>query len=235
MILISFTQIIREGICNRCCVFWIICSFVGRGDFCDKTLPQSADVIITVLVRVREDAGGAFYGLSREQSLVWVGVVGDVPPIMKMTKNKEPTEKQISEFKESFDHFDRNGDHYITIKELKHVMEKLGFKPTASELKSFMDEADHDRNGKIDFPEFLAVMKTKMHDMMRIEELEKAFRVFDFNGDGKISRAELRKVFQNLDQHFEEDQISEMITVADMNRDGFIDFDEFSALVLSQF
>ncbi|GAV05356.1 hypothetical protein RvY_15504 [Ramazzottius varieornatus] len=154
----------------------------------------------------------------------------------KMTKaNKEPSEKQVAEFKESFDLFDRNGDRYITIKELQHVMERLGFKPTPNELKSFMDEADSDRNGKIDFMEFLSVMKTKMHEMMRLEELQKAFRVFDRNGDGKISPNELRTVFQSLDQHFEEEEISEMITVADSNFDGYIDFDEFIALVRSGF
>ncbi|XP_055331304.1 uncharacterized protein LOC129583507 isoform X3 [Paramacrobiotus metropolitanus] len=153
---------------------------------------------------------------------------------MKQTKAAacvDLSEKQIAEFRESFDHFDRNGDRYITIRELKEVVEKLGFRPTIEQLKIFMAEADADKNGKIDFGEFLGVMRSKMGEMLHMTELERAFKVFDYNDDGRISRAELRGVFKSLEQHFTEEQITEMIKVADKNADGYIDFDEFSGLV----
>lgn len=74
-------------------------------------------------------------------------------------------------------------------------------------------------------------MATKMHDMLRLSELKKVFSIFDVNKDGRISKAELRNVFQNLGEHFSEHQISEMISVADKNYDGFIDFEEFISLI----
>jgi calmodulin len=40
------------------------------------------------------------------------------------------TEQQISEFKEAFSLFDKDGDSNITTKELGTVMKSLGQKPT---------------------------------------------------------------------------------------------------------
>lgn len=47
-------------------------------------------------------------------------------------------------------------------------------------------------NGTIDFPEFLTMMARKMKDTDSEEEIREAFRVFDKDGNGFISAAELR-------------------------------------------
>ena len=47
-------------------------------------------------------------------------------------------------------------------------------------------------NGTIDFPEFLTMMSRKMKDTDSEEEILEAFRVFDKEGTGYISAAELR-------------------------------------------
>ena len=53
-------------------------------------------------------------------------------------------------------------------------------------------------NGTIDFEEFLLMMAKKMKDTDGEEELREAFRVFDKDGNGFISAAELRHVMTNL-------------------------------------
>ncbi|KAH0978675.1 hypothetical protein GBA52_005852 [Prunus armeniaca] len=50
--------------------------------------------------------------------------------------------------------FDRDGNGYISPAELAHSMAKLGHPLTAEELIGMMDEADTDRDGRIDFDEF---------------------------------------------------------------------------------
>ena len=57
---------------------------------------------------------------------------------------------------------------------------------------------DADGNGTIDFPEFLSLMARKMKDTDTEEELIEAFKVFDRDGNGFISAAELRHVMTNL-------------------------------------
>jgi calmodulin len=47
-------------------------------------------------------------------------------------------------------------------------------------------------SGAIDFPEFLTLMAHKMKDAEREEKYRETFRMFDKNGDGFITAAELR-------------------------------------------
>src|ERR1700732_4116283 len=82
------------------------------------------------------------------------------------------------------------------------VMRSLGQNPTEAELQDMINEVDADGNGEIDFPEFLTMMARKMKDTDSEEEIKEAFKVFDKNGDGKISAAELRHVMTNLGKSY---------------------------------
>ena len=65
------------------------------------------------------------------------------------------SEEQISEFKEAFALFDKDGDGTITLDELRTVMQSLGQAPTDQELIDMIKEVDADGNNEIDFDEFL--------------------------------------------------------------------------------
>ena len=99
------------------------------------------------------------------------------------------TDDQIVEFKEAFSLFDKDGDGSITTNELGTVLGLLGQNPTEVELEDLINEVDANGNGTIDFPEFLTMMTGKMNSE---EENREAFRVFDKDGNGFISAAELR-------------------------------------------
>uniref|UniRef100_A0A6Q2X9B2 Calmodulin 1b n=1 Tax=Esox lucius TaxID=8010 RepID=A0A6Q2X9B2_ESOLU len=84
----------------------------------------------------------------------------------------------LTEFKEAFSLFDKDGDGTITTKELGTVMRSLGQNPTEAELQDMINEVDADGNGTIDFPEFLTMMARKMKDTDSEEEIREAFRSF---------------------------------------------------------
>ena len=50
----------------------------------------------------------------------------------------------VSEFKEAFSLFDKDGDGTITTKELGTVMRSLGQNPTEAELQDMINEVDAD-------------------------------------------------------------------------------------------
>jgi len=86
------------------------------------------------------------------------------------------SEEQVSEFREAFSLFDKDGDGQITTKELGTVMRSLGQNPSESELQDMINEVDADNNGTIDFPEFLTMMARKMKDTDSEEEIREASR-----------------------------------------------------------
>lgn len=61
-------------------------------------------------------------------------------------------------------------------------------------------------------------------------ELHEVFRKFDANGDGKISWSELGMLMASLGCPASDDELRLMVSVADSDGDGFIDFTEFAEL-----
>lgn len=146
-----------------------------------------------------------------------------------MTSNY--TEEQINEFKEAFSIFDRDGDGTITIKELKSVMRSLGLNPSDVELQDMINEIDLDSNGTIEFSEFLAMMTVKQKDSDADQELLEAFKMFDRDGNGYISAAELRYVMTNLSDRLTDEEVDDLMREADLDGDGQINFEEFKKMM----
>merc|ERR1719191_329189 len=97
-----------------------------------------------------------------------------------------------------------------------------------------ISEVDKDRSGTIDFPEFLTMMARKMKDSDSEEEVRKAFRVFDKDGNGFISAAELRHIMTNLGEKLTDEEVDEMLREADIDGDGQINYEEFVKMMMSK-
>jgi calmodulin len=103
-----------------------------------------------------------------------------------------------------------------------------------AELKEMIKEIDTDNNGTIDFPEFLTMMARKLQDSEGEEEIREAFKVFDKDGTGFISAAELRHVMTNLGEKLTDEEVDEMIREADVDGDGQVNYDEFVKMMLAK-
>lgn len=139
--------------------------------------------------------------------------------------------KRSSEnFKEAFDLFDRDNDGIITTKELGTLMRTLGHNPTDQELDDMVNEVDTSGQGKINYTDFLRMMKPS-EAWNEEAELRCAFEVFDKDGDGYISAASLRHVMSKLGEKLSDDDVKFLMKHADVNGDGRVDFKEFVRIV----
>lgn len=141
------------------------------------------------------------------------------------------SESQIKSLRDTFMALDDNGDGLLTAKELREGLAKAGFKDLPPDLQQIMEEVDSDGSGVIDYTEFLAAtLDRKLY--LQEDVCWAAFRVFDRDGDGVISKEEIADVLGDGDvKSVAMRDIADLMKDVDANGDGEIDFQEFMQMM----
>ena len=103
--------------------------------------------------------------------------------------------------------------------------------PSAAEVEveRIMQNVDIDKNGHIDYSEFISATIDK-RKLLSKERLKAAFAIFDRDNNGFISAQEVRAVLDHgkkLDERIWIDVIKEV----DINGDGEISYNEFEKMM----
>ncbi|KAG2680328.1 hypothetical protein I3760_11G095400 [Carya illinoinensis] len=153
--------------------------------------------------------------------------------------NKQPVElddKQIAELREIFRSFDRNNDGSLTQLELGSLLRSLGLKPSPEQLETLIQKADKNSNGMVEFSEFVALVVPELlpaKSPYTEDQLRQLFGMFDRDGDGFITAAELAHSMAKLGHALTVEELTGMIKEADTDGDGRINFQEFSHAITS--
>ena len=75
-------------------------------------------------------------------------------------------------------------------------------------------------------------MYNKDIDSIKEREIINAFRIFDIDGNGLISKENLTNMISKLGGDLNENEIKDMINQADIDGDGFINYEEFVRMML---
>ena len=134
-------------------------------------------------------------------------------------------ENEINHLKKTFEAFNLKKDGQISYDELKKGLKELNCQRiTDEELCELFKSIDVDKNGKIDYTEFLAAtMQKKMY--LKEERLFEAFCNFDLDGCGKITKKELMSVLKA--EPNQESEFENIIKSIDKNGEGSINYKEF--------
>merc|ERR1712032_1004015 len=140
----------------------------------------------------------------------------------------------IKALRDTFMQLDSNGDGLLTPAELKEGLQKAGLKEIPPDLQQIMEDVDSDGSGVIDYTEFLAATLDKKLYLQE-DIVWSCFRTFDTNGDGKISKDEIKAVLGDSDVEDAVGQgkhdLAKLMESIDTNGDGEIDFDEFMKMM----
>lgn len=135
------------------------------------------------------------------------------------------SEEEIKGLKQMFKNIDTDNSGAITLEELKAGLSRLGSRMSESEVMQLMEAADVDKNGTIDYIEFITATMHR-HRLEREENLYKAFEFFDKDRSGFITREELKQAMTDYGMG-DEATIDEVLNDVDTDHDGKINYDEF--------
>ena len=139
---------------------------------------------------------------------------------------------QTASIKGTFELLDLDGDGRLSKQELLQAYTRVTSEAQAIFIvESLMMEVDADKNGFIDYTEFLTA-GSNAQLLLTKGNIKAAFQTFDKDQSGKISVAELKAA---LDSSGSLDNAlwTALIREADRNSDGEIDLDEFLNLMFS--
>ena len=131
------------------------------------------------------------------------------------------------ELKQMFLEFDTNNDGFLSRDEIRtgirSVYGTINYKSPESE--DIINKLDLNHDGKVSYVEFITTMANRTR-LLTDQNLEVAFNVIDKNGDGRLSKAELKDAFHS--GHAEEDQLwDDIMAQFDLDGDEYLDKEEF--------
>jgi len=143
----------------------------------------------------------------------------------------ELTEDQKQEVKEAFELFDTDKDGSIDYHELKVAMRALGFDLKKAEVLKILRDHDKTNHGLMDYEDFVKILSERILARDPLEEIRRAFQLFDDDNTGKISLRNLKRVAKDLGERLDDDELQAMIDEFDLDQDGEINEQEFFAIM----
>jgi len=141
-------------------------------------------------------------------------------------------DEMVQQLIEAWDLHTRGADQ-IPCRDIGYILRILGQNPTEDDIVEMVMEANCDWEGIMTKEDFLQVGEGILRSSCdQMDDVKAAFRVFDYNNDGSISREELRGALVNFGERCTEEEFSVMFSEADKNKNGRIDFDEFVDMML---
>ena len=132
------------------------------------------------------------------------------------------TDDEVKKLKDAFQKIDVNGDGMLTLDELKNAINQNP-EVHVMNIEQIFKTIDTDNSGVINYTEFLAASIDK-RIYLQEDKLRDAFKLFDEDKSGKISKSEISKVLKFKKSGAE---MTKLFEKYDLNGDGEIDFDEF--------
>ncbi|KAF9031098.1 EF-hand, partial [Hymenopellis radicata] len=119
-------------------------------------------------------------------------------------------------------------DVFVDYHELKVAMRALGFDMKKAEVLKVL--RDNDKGGLMEFDDFAKIMSERILARDPMDDLRRAFKLFDDDNAGKISLRNLRRVAKEIGDRLES-CVQAMIEEFDLDQDGEISEQEFYTIM----
>ena len=141
---------------------------------------------------------------------------------------------KVEEYKKVFELHSKGKEGNVNTQELANIFKSINIDASDEEIKEIIKKLDLEDKKEINYDEFLTIINQKEKDVDGEEEVLKAFKVFDKDGNGLININELKDIILNMGNNWSENEINEMLAEADIDMDGYINYEDFVRTMMSK-
>ena len=124
------------------------------------------------------------------------------------------------EYKKVFESYSKGQEGNVNKQELANIFKAINIDASDEEIKEIIKKMDLEDKKEINYDEFLTIINQREKDVDEEEEVLKAFKVFDKEGNGLININELKDIMLSMGNNWSENEINEMFAEADIDMDG---------------
>lgn len=129
---------------------------------------------------------------------------------------------------ETFGLWDADPDRLVSVDDIAATVRDQGRTPDIEAIERMVAAADTDGDHRVSHAEFQAAV---VGGQIEVTDADAAFRVFDVNGDGRISVAELESMIRHVGGQLVDEPAAVLLAAADQDGDGYLSQAEFAALL----
>lgn len=129
-----------------------------------------------------------------------------------------------------FNKFDFNKDGFIEASDLLKALKSTHNNMNDNQIEEYFKGSNFDE--KISYHTFLA-MTLDLSEVMSDKKLQSLFKTFDLDGNGEITKEEMRKAFSKICLTISEEEIDEIFQMHDHDSNGTIDINEFKRMMIN--
>ncbi|KPJ08464.1 Calcium-binding protein E63-1 [Papilio machaon] len=160
------------------------------------------------------------------------------PPVDERPTVPVPSDAMLNNLRTAFGLLDRDSDGHVTAAELQFMLRNLGIQVSDDLISDLIKDASKTGNGLIDENEFMQWV-TKIQALQGVDvtvsggdseeeitrDLLAAFKVFDRDDNGYITRDELRAALEMIGEPVTDAQLNQVLALGDIDHDGRIDYE----------
>lgn len=142
------------------------------------------------------------------------------------------TDETKEEYTECFKLFDKDEDGKIDATEIASVVRALGLNPSEPEVEAMVKKVAPS-GGQVGVDAIFTVMDGHGIVNGSEEQVVDSFKIFDNQGNGKILASELKAIYTNMGEAFNEEEAEQLMAAMPIDDKGYVDYAEWTKMMMS--
>ena len=134
-------------------------------------------------------------------------------------------------FRLKFEKADKDKDGLISYQELQKLLKSFNYPCSDAELQDYVNEVNINERGEVNLEAFLEIIANIQEEKDSKNEIYEAFKIFDKNNTKLLTPKNVLDVFKKIDETIQEVEVLQMFKECDLDKDGYLNFEEFSRMV----